>query len=142
MTTSFMREAILIDTSAAIALADRNDQFHKAAESFYESTTDVVWATLNTTAHETYTRARYDLGFDKALELYDYLTGEPLLCMPFIAEDERVARDHLVRFREHKLSFHDALFAAVMKRKGIYRAFAFDYHFWLFGFEVMPGPTR
>ena len=142
MATTFLEEAILVDTSAAIALADRDDQFHKAAESFYESTTDVVWATLNATAHETYTRARYILGFDEALRLYDFLTGQPLMCMPFIAEDEGVARNHLVRFCEHKLSFHDALFAAVMKRIGIYKAFTFDHHFWLFGFEVLPGRTR
>jgi predicted nucleic acid-binding protein len=48
----------------------------------------------------------------------------------------------LERFKEHGLSFHDALVAAVMKRLGIYRAFAFDRHFWLFGFEVLPGRTR
>jgi predicted nucleic acid-binding protein len=142
MTRTFMEEAILVDTSAAIALADRNDQFHEAAECFYGSTTGVVWASLNATAHETYTRARFALGFREALRLYDFLTGRPLMCMPFIGEDEGVARDHLVRFHEHKLSFHDALFAAVMKRIGIYRAFTFDRHFFLFGFEVLPGPVR
>lgn len=142
MTTTFLEEAILIDTSAVVAMADPRDQFHDAAQCFFESTTGVVWAALNATAHETYTRARYAFGFDRAIELYDFMTGEPLVTIPFNAEDESAAREHLARFSDHKLSFHDALFAAVMKRIGIYRAFSFDYHFCLFGFEVLPGPTR
>jgi predicted nucleic acid-binding protein len=142
MTTTFLAGAILVDSSAAIALADGKDQFHEAATNFFQTTGHVTWATVNETTHETYTRVRYALGFREALRIYDFLTGDRLLSMPFAPEDERAARDHLVRLQEHTLSFHDALCAAVMKRVGIYRIFTFDHHFWSFGFEVLPGPTR
>lgn len=142
MTTSILAQAILVDSSAAFALEHGGDQYHEAATEFFESAVGVVWVSLNITAHETYTRARYALGFEKALKLYDFLTGDLFLSMAFTAGDESVARDHLVRFRERRLSFHDALAAAAMKRVGIYRVFSFDNHFYCFGFEVLPGPTR
>jgi predicted nucleic acid-binding protein len=48
----------------------------------------------------------------------------------------------LMKYKDQKLSFHDALCVSVMKREGIFRIFTFDKHFWLFGFEVFPGATH
>jgi predicted nucleic acid-binding protein len=45
----------------------------------------------------------------------------------------------LEKYSDQKISFHDALCAAVMLRIGAYRAFAFDKHFWIMGFEMLPG---
>jgi predicted nucleic acid-binding protein len=142
MNRTFLAQAVLIDTSAAVALEDPTDQFHNDAKTFYETASGIVWASVNATAQETYTVARYNLGFSKAIHLYDFLTAEPVFRIPFVREDEVSAREALVRFKEHPLSFHDALVAAVMKRIGIFRTFAFDHHFWLLGFEVLPGRTR
>ncbi|MBM4036055.1 MAG: type II toxin-antitoxin system VapC family toxin [Planctomycetes bacterium] len=142
MNGSLLAQVVLIDTSAAVALEDPGDQFHKDAKAFFTSAADVVWASVNVTAHEAFTRARHRLGYEPAICLYDFLTGEEVYRIPFASQDEVQARRQLERFREHRLSFHDALIAAVMKRVGIYRTFAFDRHFWLFGFEVLPGRTR
>jgi predicted nucleic acid-binding protein len=138
----FLANAILIDTSAAIALSHQKDQFHIEAQKFFNATDNVVWVTLNATAHETYTRARYDIGFNQAITLYDFLTGKPLYQISFQNDDEKEARSLLERYSDHKISFHDALCASVMKRIGIYRIFSFDYHFFTFGFEVFPGVVR
>lgn len=142
MNGTLLEQAIFIDTSAVIALQDPDDQFHQAAQNFFRLTTDVVWASLNATTHETYTRLRYDLGFDSAFRIFDWLSKKEILCTSFDAEDEQKAREHLEFLKDHKLSFHDALLAAAMKRLGVYRVFAFDYHFWHLGFEVLPGSTR
>ncbi|HDO25522.1 MAG TPA: PIN domain-containing protein [Nitrospirae bacterium] len=134
-----LADAILVDTSAAIALHSNRDRFHVTANDFFQNTTGKLWVVLNVTKHETYTRARYDMGFRRAINLYDFLTGDPLYQLFFRPSDEDEARLLLERYQEHTLSFHDALCATVMKRFGIYRVFTFDSHFYTFGFEVFPG---
>lgn len=138
----YLAEALLIDTSAAIALKDPADQFHTEALHFFNSTEDIVWVIINTTAHETYTRARYNLGFRDAIDLYDLLRGELPYQLDFREDDERESRRLLIKYSDHSLSFHDVLCAAVMKRVGIYKVFSFDHHFYYFGFQIFPGPSR
>jgi predicted nucleic acid-binding protein len=135
----FFDETILIDTSAAIALLNPQDQFHHLAHSFLDLSKNYVWVVLNSTKHESFTRTRYDYDFNNALRIYDYLSSEPIQQIYFTRADEVEAINILKRYQEHKLSFHDALCAAVMKKYGIYKAFTFDKHFYYFGFEVYPG---
>lgn len=133
---------ILIDTSAAIALENSKDKFHKAAKNFFESNKDVVWCAINATTHESYTRVRYDSTFKKAMKMYNFLTNEKIDNIPFDAQDELETKRLLGQFSEHPLSFHDALCAVIMKRYGILRIFTFDKHFWILGFNVSPGYTN
>jgi predicted nucleic acid-binding protein len=142
MNQSLLEQVILVDTSAIMALEDPQDDFHQQAERFFTTTTGVIWASMNATQHEAYTLLRRRLGFARAMRTYDFLVGSTVHQVTFIPADEPAARNQLVRFSEHELSFHDALLATVMKRMGIYRTFAFDHHFRFFGFEVLPGPTR
>jgi predicted nucleic acid-binding protein len=139
MSQEYLAQAVFIDTSAIIALKDRRAQYHEDAQRLWETATSIVWASLNATAQETYTRARFSLGFEAAMRLYDLLKGEDVVGVSFSSDDEIQARLTLARFNEHDLSFHDALLASVMKRVGGYRVFTFDHHFYLFGFEVLPG---
>lgn len=141
MSNGYLTQAIFVDTSAIIALKDGRAKYHEDAQRFWETATGIVWASLNATAQETYTRARFSLGFGTALRLYDLLKSEDVTSISFSGHDEDQARITLERFSEHDLSFHDALLATVMKRVGGYRVFTFDHHFYLFGFEVLPGPT-
>jgi len=138
----YLAEALLIDTSAAIAFKDPSDQFHSEALRFFKSTENVLWVILNVTAHETYTRARYNLGFKDAINLYDFLRGGSLYQLDFVPDDEHEARRLLNKYSNHQLSFHDVLCAAVMKRVGIYKAFSFDRHFYYFGFQIFPGHLK
>ena len=141
MTGIVYNQLALIDTSAVIALSDSTDQFHRDADSFF-CTTDFVWVTLDVTAHETFTRVRYDAALPMALGRFDFLRSEKFRQLTFERKDERQARRLLQKYTDQTLSFHDALCAATMMREGIYRIFTFDSDFWIFGFEVMPGRTK
>lgn len=130
---------VLVDSSAVIALFDPADQFHDVARSFFEEDGRLQWVALNATGHETFTRTRYAHGFLAAAERYAFLRQLPVL--DFLEEDESSALTILGKYSEHVISFHDALCAAVMLRRGIYKVFTFDKDFWILGFEVMPGVT-
>lgn len=132
------QKAALIDTSAVLALHSPTDRWHSAALAAYAANRGLTWIVLNETSHETYTRARYDLGFRSAEEQYRFLRERDLTVIAFEAADETKAFDVLSRYHEHPLSFHDALCAAIMIRLGVYRVFAFDKHFTTLGFEVFP----
>jgi predicted nucleic acid-binding protein len=128
---------VLVDTSAIVALFDDDDHWHQAAERFFHEE-DFSWVTVDVTAHEVYTRVRYDRDCVRALQHYDFLRSGSTTVISFIREDEISARALLEKYSDHKISFHDALCAADMLRIGAYRAFAFDKHFWIMGFEMLP----
>jgi hypothetical protein len=129
---------VLVDTSAVIALFDDHDQWHREAKRFFDQE-DFSWVTVDVTAHEVYTRVRYDRDCTHALQHYDFLRSGKITVISFAREDESSARTILEKYSDQKISFHDALCAAVMLRIGAYRAFAFDKHFWIMGFEMLPG---
>jgi predicted nucleic acid-binding protein len=135
----FYDNAILIDTSASIALHNPNDRFHEEAKDFFIRTTDFLWVVINLTKFETYTRARYDSGFQHAITLYDFLTSDKICQISIDSKDEIEAVKLLKKYHDQDLSFHDAICAVVMKRIGIFRTFSFDKHFQIIGFEVFPG---
>ena len=135
-------EAILIDTSAALAIVNPKDQFFNDATYFYENTKGILWVVINSTTHEAYTRARYNLNSDSAISVYSFLKDESFYQIAFTIEDEKKAFNLLKKYSDHVLSFHDALCAVIMNRYGIYRAFSFDHHFYLFGYEIFPGITK
>jgi len=141
MTGAVYDQVALIDTSAVIALFDPKDQFHSEAKAFYE-TADLFWYTLNITAHETFTRVRYDKGLTTALSQFDFLRTDRFQLLLFDQTDERQARQLLGKYCDQSFSFHDALCATVMLRSGIYKIFSFDHDFWTLGFQVLPGQTR
>ena len=131
----------LIDTSAVIALEDSRENHHREAKRFFEAQSGLTWAAVNVTSHETFTRIRYRRDVVSALSGFDFLRTGGVVGLDFEKADEAKARDLLIQYGDHKISFHDALCAAVMHRNGIYRIFTFDKDFWILGFEVVPGRT-
>ena len=141
MVRPWYEKAALIDSSAVIALHDTDDQFHADALRFYIERSDLVWCTLDVTAHELFTRVRYRSSAIAALEHFDFLRNSNVFRLyRFSPVDEDEAHDILTRYSDHTISFHDALCAAAMKRLGILRIFSFDRDFAVMGFEVFPGP--
>lgn len=132
---------VLIDTAAVVALQDRNDRFHESAKAYFGADSSVRWAALDATAHEAYTHMRYEFSYPRASEAFEFLRSGQVELIRFTQEDEESARALLEKYREHDLSFHDALCASVMIRLGIFQVFTFDSHFWTFGFQVKPGDT-
>lgn len=139
MIRTVYEKAVLIDTSAAIALHDPAEQFHDDARRFFSRREEFQWAVLDSTSHECFTRVRYAGQFQTAHEHYRFLRGSGFHLLRYTEEDEGEAESTLTRFSQHSLSFHDALCAAVMKRFGIYRVFTFDSDFFKLGFEIVPG---
>ena len=135
----FLSNAVLIDTSAIIALNDPKDQYHNSAVDFFKTRINTVqWVVLNATKHETFTAARYSYNFEKAIKIYEYLSNEEICQLSFKEIDEQESLNLLKKYKDEKLSFHDALCASIMMRVGLYRVFTFDHHFTVIGFDVFP----
>ena len=132
----------LIDSSAVIALEDSRENHHLEARRFFKAQKGLTWAAVNVTWHETFTRIRYRRDVVSALSGFDFLRAGGIVGLNFEKADEVKARDLLIQYGDHKISFHDALCAAVMHRNGIYRIFTFDKDFWILGFQVLPTPRN
>lgn len=131
--------AVLVDTSAALRLHNPAERFHEEARQFF-ATEGLLFYCVDVTAHECFTRVRYDVGYQEAVEHFRFLReNERIRMIEFTAEDEAKAAWLLDRYQQHTLSFHDALCAAVMLRIGIPNVFTFDSDFFTMGFAVLPG---
>lgn len=132
--------AVLIDTSAVIALHSTAEQFHSEAANLYSTAVGFAWYSVDVTSHECFTLIRYRDTFEAAMEHYQFLRNSSLITtLRFTPDDEAEAEAILHRYNDQDISCHDALCAAVMKRIGIARVFTFDRHFYVLGFEVLPG---
>ena len=134
-------QMLMMDTSAILALHNTTDSNHRQAVNCMTENEDLKRFSLDVTAHESYTRARYAYDFRTAIDCYEFLRSSTCRVLRFTPEDEESAMSILRKFSEHSISFHDALCAAVMLRNHIYRIFAFDRDFYILGFEVLPGRT-
>ena len=135
--------AALIDTSAVFMMFDKGDAHHALAKQFFKDNSKaLVWYAVDTTAHESYTRVRYDLARRQtAVEAYALLRSAGVRLVRFSPDDEEKACSLLAKYGDHVLSFHDALCAVIMKRIGIFKVFTFDADFSTLGFNVIPGTT-
>ena len=132
----------MIDTSAVLALHDPQDGHHQFAVRLFNNTSnlgDLKWLVLDATTHELFTRARYNGSLRSAQEQYAFVRRTPFRLVRYLPEDEKSAEALLEKYADQRLSFHDALCSAVMLRLGVYRIFAFDFHFSVVGFQVIPG---
>lgn len=136
--------ACLLDTAAIVALFDEGDPLHRLATEFFEAGRgEVTWYVVDATSHESFTRVRYNATLPRALAAFQFLRdGGGVGLLRFQPEDEDRALTMLRKYRDQRLSFHDALCAAVMLRVGIFRVFTFDQDFSTMGFAVMPGLAR
>jgi predicted nucleic acid-binding protein len=128
----------LIDTSAVLALLDNRETLHNQTKLFFEECL-LDWAAVDLTAHETFTRIRSRTNVGRGFEGFDFLRTD-LTVIDFQREDEARARSILTKYADHKISYHDAICAAVMLRSGIYKIFTFDKDFLILGFKIIPGP--
>jgi uncharacterized protein len=134
-----LRENVaLIDTSAVIALLDEREALHEKARLFFEEC-PLDWASLDLTAHETFTRLRARTDVPRGFDGFAFLRTD-LTVLDFRREDEVRVKSILEKYADHKISYHDALCAAVMLRSGIYKVFTFDRDFTVLGFQTIPGP--
>jgi predicted nucleic acid-binding protein len=130
---------IFVDTGAWYALVDSDDVDHKAAAAFLVSNM-VPLITTNFIFSETVTLIRYRIGHEAARSF-----GQKLIESSFVRvvavtpTDEERAWGIFSKYRDQDFSFVDCTSFAVMERMKLSTAFAFDRHFSVMKYAVVPG---
>jgi predicted nucleic acid-binding protein len=132
---------IFVDTGAWFALMAVDDRHHREAELALPDIR-TRFRTLVTTNHvvaETYTLLRTRKSYRVARRFLDILDESPRLERHFVKPDLEAETVRLLdRYAEHPLSFVDGTSFVVMRRESIQDAFAFDHHFTIAGFTIVP----
>jgi uncharacterized protein len=118
-----------VDSSAIVALVDRNDRSHDAAVAAYRDLVqrDYRLFTTNFVLAETVSLLSEGPGPDIARQ---WLRDQRLMVYHADEEDEQRARAHVIASRSQRgLSYTDAVSAVVMERLGIADFFAVDSNF-------------
>jgi len=134
-------ENIFVDTSAWVALADRDDAYHKKAASVYPSLlkTHRSLITSNLIIAEAYVLILSELGHRAALNFLEGIKASPRILKIYSnGEIEAEAEDILIKYGDQDFSYTDAVSFAIMKSQKIRKAFCFDKHFLTAGFENIP----
>jgi len=125
--------AILVDTSAYYALADRSDQHHAAAVGFVQAN-DRPLVTTDLIVIETLNLVQARLGPPPAIALGKRLFAPATTTMLKVAESDLAQAWRLFqRYRDKAFSFTDCTTFALMGRLDMSTAFAFDIHFRQYG---------
>ena len=123
-----MKRAVLWDSSAILALLDRDDRNHSTAERVVARIAGEQRPCLITNYVEAETHALLLRRLGRTLAREWLLRA----CLPVVrarASEEERARALIARFADKDWSFCDAVSFSVMEERGIRTAFAFDHHF-------------
>jgi hypothetical protein len=134
-------EDIFVDTSAWIALVDKDDSHHKEAASSYPSLlkNHRNLITSNFVIAETYIIILNELGHKLAIDFLEKLKASPRILKIYSNEDiEAEAEPILAKYSDQDFSYTDAVSFVIMKRQKIRKAFSFDKHFVIAGFVNIP----
>lgn len=134
-------ENIFVDTSAWVALADRDNAYHKKAAAIYPSLlkTHKNLITSNLVIAEAYVLILNELGHKASLNFLEGIKVSPrILKMYSNEETEADAEEILVKYSDQNFSYTDAVSFAIMKGQKMRKAFCFDKHFLTAGFENIP----
>ncbi len=132
---------IYIDTSAFLARHLSKDQYHRQANTFWDSIREKneTCVTSNFVLDETFTllgrRAGYIFAAQRAKNIY---ASESLNILRPSREDESKAIVFFEKYSDQRLSFTDCVSFVLMKSKKIKRVFTFDHHFKMAGFQIYP----
>jgi predicted nucleic acid-binding protein len=140
---SVRRRRALTDTSAYLALIDRDDANYQVAQA------TLVWLTnegyrqytTNVMLIEAHALVLSVMGNRVARQfLRDVLQSSTVVVRVRAADEER-ARQILFRYEDKTFSYNDAISFAVMERLGIDLAFTFDSDFRQYGWAVAAPPS-
>ncbi len=136
-----LHKNIFVDTSAWVALADRDDAHQKKAASIYPTLlkTHKYMITSNLIIAETYVLIMKELGHKAALGFLEKVKASPRIFKVYANEEiERDVEEILARYIDQDFSYTDAVSFVIMKRHKIREAFCFDKHFLTAGFIKIP----
>jgi hypothetical protein len=133
---------IFIDTSAFLAIENREDSYHESALEFRDACLKSrrIFVTSDYVLDESYTIIRLRAGHDIAVQFGEALRTSQFIHIehvtPEIIED---AWKIFKTYGDHAFSFTDCTSFALMEHLNISTAFAFDAHFREYGkFTVKP----
>ena len=130
-----------VDTGAFIAITDMKDQYHSRAVTHFQSLlkSRQPLLTTNFILDETFTRLKRKLGSQAAVTFGETLKqSEQVEIITVVEEIERVAWKIFKKYQDQAFSYTDCTSFAVMQMKKLKTAFAFDGHFEIFGFNIIP----
>jgi len=122
--------SIFVDTGAWYAVADRSDRYHTAAARFYVERAparDLVTSDL--VVAETWALLAAHLGRPAAQTFWETLRDLQVPILTLDPADLEAAWRIAQVFPDQDFSFTDCASFALMERRGIEEAFAFDAHF-------------
>lgn len=130
---------LLVDTSALLALAFRDDRHHEAASAFVRAHPQARLVLTELILSEVATRVRARAGVQRAVALARSLFDSRRYELLFVDADVvRGALDLMARFSDKRLSLTDCTSFALMDRLGLESAFAFDADFQDCGYRMVP----
>lgn len=136
---SIRQHRIFVDSSAYLALLDRQDNNHSqattivrqlAAKHFRQFTTNIL-------VIETHSLVLARMGMRQATQFLREMDQTNTVIVRARLADEDYAKQIIFRYQDKDFSLADAISFAVMERLGIARAFTFDRHFAQYGFNVL-----
>jgi len=130
---------VFVDTSAWLALNDKNDHYHaRALEKSFEIKKDKIeLVTTDYIIDESITIIRYRVSHKSAVLFGDSLFNSSIVNVVNISDEAKEAARKLFRkYDDKELSYTDCTSFAVMNKLKIRKAFTFDEHFVQTGFEV------
>ena len=134
-------QEVFVDSGAWIALSSERDTHRKAAVQEYRRLADMpaVFITTNLVVAESYALIHRFGGHAAAVRFLQIL-GQSSRLQKVYSDPalEGEAEAQLIRYADQDFSFVDAVSFAVMRRRGITEAFAFDHHFQIAGFATVP----
>ena len=129
---------IFVDSGAWYALVDSDDADHRAAAAFLAANT-IPLITSNFVFSETVTLIRYRIGHEAAHSFGQKLKESSFVRVVAVTPgDEERAWDIFTKSRDQDFSFVDCTSFAVIERMKLSAAFAFDRHFAVMKFAVVP----
>ena len=135
--------SVFVDTSAFLALLNRNDEFHEAARGIVEqlAAREETLICTNYILLETFALLRYRLGLDAARTFQEDVF--PVLQVEWVDQAVHMAGvTAVLAAARKKLSLVDCVSFDVMRHLGIKQVFTFDPHFAEQGFDCLPEVVR
>lgn len=131
---------VFIDTSAWIALYDRNDRYHKNAKKIWVEIINKkkqIYTTFDV-LDETITLLRFRVGYKGSVDFGENVFESKIINIIEINAELRLkAWEFYNKFSDKKLSFTDCTSFAAMSLLDITKSFTFDKHFLQVGFNVL-----
>lgn len=130
---------VFIDSSAFLALLDKNDENYNAAKKILKNLQKkkVRLFTINFVIAESHALILSVLGVDVARKFLSEIEKSAISIIRVEEEDEMKAREIIFAYQDKNFSLVDAISFAVMEKFDASLAFTFDKHFKQYGLEAL-----